>query len=95
MANVFLSRWQKEFLPLLQPRRKWKNPTPNLKEGDVVLLRDKEAPRNEWPLARVQSAQPDRDGKVRKVTVVTAREGARNVYRRPVTEVVLLIKAEN
>jgi hypothetical protein len=75
LANLFWSRWRKEFLPTLQPRRKWQRDSPNMKEGDVVLLREKETHRNEWPLARVIKTYPSDDGKVRKVDVETAREG--------------------
>lgn len=66
-TSIFWSRWKKEFLPILQPRRKWQTNLPNLKEGDVVLLQNKEAGRNDWPLALVAKAYPSDDGKVRKV----------------------------
>jgi hypothetical protein len=94
LANIFWARWRKEYLPLLQPRRKWQTELPSLKEGDLVLMRDKEAPRNDWPLARVSKTFPSQDGNVRKVEVETAREDRKNRYLRPVTELVLLQTAE-
>ncbi|XP_067056075.1 uncharacterized protein [Acropora muricata] len=94
LANVFWARWRKEYLPTLQPRRKWQNASRNLWEGDLVLLRCKDAPRNNWPLARITKAQADQDGKVRKVELVTAKEGSMRHYQRPVTEAILL-KAED
>lgn len=90
LADTFWSRWRKEFLPTLQARRKWKKESPNLKEGDVVLLRNKELVRNDWPLARVTKAFQSKDGKVRKVEVETARDGCKKRYVRPVTEIILL-----
>jgi hypothetical protein len=33
LASVFWSRWRKEFLPTLQPRRKWRHEHPNLQKG--------------------------------------------------------------
>ena len=90
LANRFWSRWKKEFLPTLQSRRKWETVQPNLKEGDLVLLRCKESPRNEWPLARISKAISSADGKVRKVEVTTAKNGSKQSYTRPVTEVILL-----
>ena len=90
LANVFWARWRKEFLPLLQPRRKWQSEQPNLQEGDLVLLRSKEVARNRWPLARVMKAQESADGKVRKVELLTAKDGVKHMYSRPVNEVVLL-----
>ncbi|KAK3740123.1 hypothetical protein QZH41_001270 [Actinostola sp. cb2023] len=90
LANIFWSRWRKEYLPTLQSRRKWQNASRDLKEGDLVLLCNKDAPRNDWPLARVVKAQPGRDGKVREVDLETAKGGSKKLYRRPVTGVILL-----
>ena len=90
LANMFWTRWRKEYLPTLQPRRKWQSETRNLEEGDLVLLHCKESPRNYWPLARITKAYVSAGGKVRKVDLVTAKEGSRKSYTRPVTEVILL-----
>lgn len=49
MANNFCKRWKIEFLSTLQPRQKWLVSTDNLKEGDFVLLHDKESARTDWP----------------------------------------------
>ena len=40
LADVFWSRWTKEYLPLLQERQKWLRPSKNVAVGDVVLLED-------------------------------------------------------
>ena len=89
LANRFWSRWKKEFLPTLQSRRKWETVQLNLK-GDLVLLQCKESPRNDWPLAHISKAIISADGKVRKVEVTTAKNGSKQLYTRPVTEVILL-----
>ena len=62
----------------------------NLKEGDFVLLRSKEVVRNDWPISRVNRTFPSTNGKVRKVEVITAKDGVKGTYLRPVTEVILL-----
>ena len=67
LANMFWTCWRKEYLPTLQPRRKWQSETRNLEEGDLVLLHCKESPRNYWPLARITKGYVSADGKVRKV----------------------------
>ena len=90
LANTFWYRWRKEYLQTLQRRRKWQDTTRNLKEDDLVLLCSKDAPRNDWSLARITSAQADRDGKVRKVDLVTTKDGCQKYFRRPVTETILL-----
>ena len=90
LANVFWARWRREFLPMLQPRRKWQQEVKNLQEGDLVHLSSKDLPRNCWPLARITRAHVSADGKVRKVELVTAKDGPVRTYTRPVNEVILL-----
>ena len=92
-SQPFLVSLRKEFLPTLQPRRKWQRDSPNGKEGDLVLLSEKETHRNDWPLARVIKTYPSDDGKVRQVDVETTRGGNKRRYLRPITEIVLLRSA--
>ena len=47
----------------------------NLQEGDLVLLCSKDLPRKCWPFARITRAHVSPGGKVRKVKLVTAKEG--------------------
>ena len=71
--------------------------------GDVVLIADQGANRNEWPLGRVIEAYKEDDGLVRKVKLsVGSREldkkGKRkaplSVLERPIQRVVLLMETE-
>lgn len=94
MADGFWKRWRQEFLVSLQPRRKWHVEKPNLTEGDVVLLKDAQVKRNEWPVGVVVNAISSKDSKVRKVDVKVVRHGTQKMYTRPVSEVVLLVKNE-
>ena len=81
LANAFWSRWSKEYLLTLQPRRKWQQKTQNLEEGDVVFFRCKELPRNNWPLARITKTYTSADDKERKVEV---EDGVKRSSARPV-----------
>ena len=90
LANIFWTRWREEYIQTLQVRRKWHHKKPNLRKGDVVLLRDKNVCRNEWPNGVVEEAFSSSDDIVRKVRVRVIREGKPVVYTRPVTELVLL-----
>ncbi|XP_028822925.1 uncharacterized protein LOC114778148, partial [Denticeps clupeoides] len=58
LADRFWSRWRKEYLPTLQYRRKWNKSHRNLQEGDIVLLKDRQAARNDWPMAVIMKAFP-------------------------------------
>lgn len=91
LANQFWTRWRREYLPCLQRRQKWTSLRRDLQVGDVVLLRDKQAARNYWPMARVITTFPGKDGHVRKVEVKTTDQGAVKTFCRPITEVVLLL----
>ncbi len=53
MADLFWSRWTKEYLPQLQERQKWQKLKRNLVPGDIVLIVDNSAPRNSWIMGRI------------------------------------------
>nr|XP_049576325.1 uncharacterized protein LOC125968877 [Syngnathus scovelli] len=90
LADCFWKRWKREYLATLQARRKWKVEKPNVKEGDIVLLKDNQAKRNEWPLGTVVKAIPSHDSRVRKVEVKIVQHGSVKTYTRPITDVILL-----
>ena len=77
--------------PHCNPGRNGPNPTKNLHEGDVVLLKDNQAARNSWPLAVVTKAFSGGDGRVRKVELKTTDQGHAKTFFRPVSEVILLL----
>lgn len=64
LADTFWKRWKREYLSNLQRRRKWTEDRPNVKVGDVVLLKDSQEGRNEWPVGLIVNALPSRDGSV-------------------------------
>ena len=86
LADVFWTRWLKEYLPLLQHRQKWLHPKRNLQVGDLVLVRYENTPRGKWPLGLIVATHPGKDGRVRSVQVKTQA----GVYDRPTTKICLL-----
>ena len=48
LADQFWVRWRKEYLQNLQNRPKWESRERNLSVGDVVLVKDEDAHRNDW-----------------------------------------------
>jgi hypothetical protein len=92
LSNTFWKQWRLGYLQHLQARHKWHCEHPNLKVGDVVLLRDKELHRGQWPMGLiVQTFPSDSDQKVRTVEVRVIRDGKDTTYIRPITELVLLV----
>ena len=63
----FINSWTKTYLVGLQQRNKWFTPNPNLKVGDVVVLRQEKVKRNYWPLALVTKIEKGRNNAVRNV----------------------------
>ena len=86
LANEFCARWVKEYLPMLQERQKWLKRRRNFKVGDLVIMKDTNIPRGQWPKALVQETLPDSDGVVRQVLV----RSATGVFRRDVRKLCLL-----
>ena len=72
LCNCCWKRWVKEYLPLLQHRQKWLKPSRNLRVGDVVLMRETNTKRGDWPKALVTDTFAGRDNIVRRVRVRTA-----------------------
>ena len=50
LSDIFWKHWQNEYLRTLQTRRKWPIEHSNVKPGDVVLLREKNVQRGQWPM---------------------------------------------
>ena len=102
LANQFWSRWRKEYVQSLQPRSKWTTPKRNLHVNDIVIVKDQNLARNQWKLGRVTEVNPDHDGLVRKVKVLTAdcnldNQGKRvkvnrTIIERPIHSLVLLLE---
>lgn len=51
MVQHFWQRFRGDVLSSMQIRNKWKEPQPNVKVGDLVILKGKDVPVNQWPLA--------------------------------------------
>lgn len=89
LADLFWTRWTREYLPLLQERQKWSRPRRNFEAGDVVLLVDSSSPRNSWLMGRVVETLPDSSGTVRRLKIKTKT----SILERPVNKLCLLEEA--
>ena len=90
LAEEFWHRWRKHYIVELQSRSKWTKDRPNMIPGNVVLIKEKNLPRNEWRTAIIQQVFPSDDGVVRSCDVRTSK----GIYRRAVSDLVLLISVE-
>lgn len=62
LANTFWDRWRRYYIQTLQLRNKWQVNKLDLKSGDVVLVKDCQAHRNDWPLGLIIQTFPSKDG---------------------------------
>ena len=81
-----LVAWSVEYLHTLQSRKKWQKNRANLYIGQIVLIVDENAPRDQWKIGRIETIVPEGD-RVRKVTVKTASGKS---YERHITKLVAL-----
>ncbi|XP_072936553.1 uncharacterized protein [Epargyreus clarus] len=90
LADHFWSRWVKEYLPTLIPRRvDARAATRDLQCGDTVLIVDSTLPRGAWPRGEVVRTFPGPDGRTRVLEVRTTG----GVLKRPSSKLVLLVPA--
>ena len=97
LADLFWTRWRREYLTLLQSRQKWSTTQRPIQEGDLVLVTDQNLPRNDWPLGRVVEAPTSADGRRRSAKIRIAKYRDSSVTRlgtmfveRPITKLILL-----
>ncbi|UYV72585.1 hypothetical protein LAZ67_9003861 [Cordylochernes scorpioides] len=92
IKNVFWKRWNREHFNNLQQRLKWQKSSPNIKEGDLFLLKDTiSPPAMYWSLGRITKVFPGADGKVRVVEVTWSVSGQ---IQEPTDKYVLYIVHE-
>ena len=95
LADCWWEQWRKDFLQNLTRRKKWRTVKSDLKANDVVLLRDKNAPRCDWKLAVIARTIPGRDSRVRRVIIRRADASGRvKESERAITDLVLLFSPE-
>ena len=88
MANIFWTRWKREYLQTLQARTKWNQPKRNIEIGDIVLIKDENTARNYWPMARVVNVRQDSKGFVRSATLKLSF----STQERPIDKLVVLME---
>lgn len=82
LADLYWRRWVQEYRPTLVRRQKWHDHTKPIQKGDVVIIVDEKAPRNEWLMGRIEETYPGNDGIIRVVKVKTNK----GCYTRPVSK---------
>ncbi|XP_046145777.1 uncharacterized protein LOC123989146 [Osmia bicornis bicornis] len=82
----FWRLWSTQYLQRLQAISKWHHPSNEIKVGSLVLITDERLPPGKWPMARVLSLMPGKDGLTRIVNLKTAT----TTLTRPIVKLALL-----
>ncbi|XP_073845545.1 uncharacterized protein isoform X1 [Musca autumnalis] len=72
ISQYFCNRWKTEYLQELHRRTKWKYQRDNIKEGDLVVIKDERLTPTEWKLGRIIKTHQGTDQNVRVVDIKTA-----------------------
>ena len=86
LADMLWRRWRKEYLPSLTTRSKWNKEQRNLQVGDLIILKNDDAPRSHWPLGRIVKTFSGSDDRVRMAEVKTPN----GILMRPAAKLCLL-----
>ncbi|XP_069968405.1 uncharacterized protein [Bactrocera oleae] len=90
MRYQFWKNWKEEYLHTLQQRYKWKQPMSNIKEGQIVLLKNETSHPAKWPMGKITEIHKGSDGMVRVVTIQTQDSDV----KRPISKICPLYSEE-
>ena len=97
LADTFWEQWQTYMYDIGSRREKWTEKRRNAQVGDLVLMRDKQTQRLDWPTAEIIEVYPDAENIVRSVMVkpITQKDKAITATprKRAVHDLVLIKEA--
>lgn len=82
ISQTFWKKWSDDYLHTLQQRTRWFASPPNLKTGDLVLIKSELTRPLNWARAKVEELHEGRDKIVRVVTLRTQK----GLIKRPVNK---------
>ena len=96
MVDAFWKKWVSDYFPSLLEQKTWHHSKRNIKDGDVVVIQDKDSKRSKWKLGLILEAHPAAlDGKVRRVRLRYINPaGTATEVERPVQNLVVLLPNE-
>lgn len=86
LVQHFWQRFRSDVLSTMQIRTKWNDKQPNIKENDLVIVKDDRFPVNQWPMGRIVQLHPGDDGLMRVATIKTKN----SMLKRPITKLCLV-----
>ena len=90
MIQRLWKQWSQDYLHQLQQRHKWRKIQPNVKIGELVLVKEDNLPPLVWKKAVISDLHPRKDGLTTVVTLKTST----GTFKRPITKICLLPQVE-
>ena len=92
LIDLYWKKWTLCYFPTLITQQKWHHTKRNIREGDLVLILDKDLKRGEWKMGKVSKAVSGIDDKVRRVTIQYKNRGSNTFLEieRPVQKLVVI-----
>jgi hypothetical protein len=96
IKKEFWDKWMTLMFGQMVPATKWRKEQPDLKVGDVVLMKEESVAARSYRLGRVVETFPGQDGHVRRA-IITYKNPGEAVFRRterPIHKLVLIVPEE-
>ena len=90
LKKMFWRRFIQEYLPTLQIGKTWNKVQGNLKQNELVLVRENSIPRFHWPLVRVIKTYPRKDGIFRSAKIKLPN----SILTRPCNKLCMLVESD-
>ena len=91
MKQDFWQRWHKEYLNELNIRHNKSSQAPDLKLGQLVIVKEDNVPCLQWNTARISELHPGDDKIIRTVSI----KNEKGILKRPVSKIAILPTSEN
>jgi hypothetical protein len=90
MIQQLWKHWSHDYLHQLQQRNKLKNFQPNVKIGELVIVKEDKLPHLVWKKAEINELRTGKDGLTRAVTL----KNTTGTFKLPITKLCVLPKAD-
>ena len=90
LVRHFWQRWSSEYLTSLKRYVKWHHPSRNIRVGDIVILHEDNVIPAKWPLGKVITTHPGKDG----LTCVATVKTSCGEYKCPISKIALLLPSQ-
>ena len=96
VRDQFWEKWISLWFGKMVPAGRWRKEFPDLKEGDVVLMKDESLVAKDYRLGRVKTVYPGDDGHVRRADIEYRNPNEKDfrVTQRPIQKLIIVVPVQ-